>query len=115
MSSTYLDKYNTDLYYLGRRLYVNGLSVFEEMLKPFISKQNIKEYGRSAIKLFKVNKFIYNQSYVLVYNSYDIRGNKKLKTASARIDVIIGSAEYTLLLFENSDGYRRYSFFLIMS
>jgi len=92
-----------DLFYLGERDYVNGLTLFEEMLKSFIKCFSRKVKLPFLVTNFKVNKFVRHNAELVYYQSGDIQFYSRLKKASARIDVETTEDSYILLLFENND------------
>lgn len=103
MDLSSLKNYDLALYFLGKRDYVNGLTLFEEMLKPILADFRSIVSHPTYIKLFKVNNFIRTHAWVEVYRTRDIKYQPKLKMASARIDFLSDKDDYTLLLFEKSD------------
>lgn len=89
-----------DLYYLGNRDYVNGLTLFEEMLKGYSKFPHPDIAAPSMIKLFQVNRFIRNDVSIEIYKSKDIKKHPILKAASARIDLRTLLSDFSILLFE---------------
>jgi hypothetical protein len=89
-----------NFYFLGNRNYVNGLSIFEEILKTYLNDFGSGLSPLSKIKTFKINKFVRNNSWIEVYNSEDVRNNPKIRKASARIDFLTFEDQISILLFE---------------
>ena len=94
---------NINFYFLGTRDYVNGLSIFEEMLKTYLQTCSKDVSHIAKIKTFKINKFITNNSWIEFYNSAGIERNPKIKRASARIDLLTENGRISILLFEKND------------
>jgi hypothetical protein len=92
-----------NLYFLGNRDYVNGLSIFEEMLKSYLLSCGADVSHISKIKTFKINKFIRNNSWIELYKPAEIRKNPKIRKASARLDLLTDRGEVSILLFEKND------------
>ena len=62
-----------NFYFLGGRNYVNGLSIFEEMLKTYRLSCGVDFPHISKIKTFKINKFVRNNSWIELYKPVEIR------------------------------------------
>jgi hypothetical protein len=87
------------LYFLGRRDYVNGVTLFEEMLKAFSAYSHTEVTRPYHIKLCKINKFVRDNAWMEISRSEDAPPTPRLKGASVRIDLLTASGPFTLLLF----------------
>jgi len=98
-----MDRLDINFYFLGSRNYVNGLSIFEEILKTYLKTRGADLSFISKLKIFKINQFIRNNAWIEIYRPAEIRNNPKITKASARLDLLTDDGEVSILLFEKID------------
>jgi len=89
------------LFYLGKRDYVNGLTIFEEMLKSYqkIDKVSNENGFITSIKSFKINRFIRSNCFLEIKG--DNASNIISRDVAAQMHILTGeSGGKKLLLFE---------------
>lgn len=89
-----------DLFYLGERDYVNGLTLLEEMLAAYARLSGKRP---DFIKKFQVNKWVRTDAEMQAHDSETVRRNPRLREAAVRIDLTAGGPPVTLLLFGIDD------------
>ncbi len=94
---------NISLYFLGKRNYVNGLTLFEEMLNTFLICTGGDLFRLTGIIRFEIFRFLrYNCS----FEFYEIIDHKKFKYRNpvSRMDILYSNIPYRLLFYENRNS-----------
>ena len=90
-----------ELFYLGPRDYVNGLTLVEEMLAGYM---RVSGKRPEHIKKFQINKWVRTHAHLECWETARLRGNRRVREASARIDLRTGDAAESLLLFAEASA-----------
>jgi hypothetical protein len=85
-----------DLFYLGRRDYVNGLTLFEEMLKAFMQSTGSRP---EHVHRFQIQKWVRTDAVLECHRTPELRGDRRAREASVRLDLRAGNDQFSLLLF----------------
>ena len=93
------------LYFLGRRDYVNGLTMFEEMVKAFESYPSSRVVRPILIRQFRFNRFVRSHARmeILAMPPGQPAERPVLKGENARVDLMAPGADFTLLLLEKPE------------
>jgi len=108
MDKEHVGSANLDFVYLGSRNYVNGLTIFEEMIKAFMLFENTAISRPTYIKQFKVKEFLRTNARMEILMPQsgleNIFMHPWLKTANGRIDLFTAQKKaFVLLLFGKPD------------
>jgi len=90
------------LYFLGKRDYVNGLTIFEEMIETFIDAIGSSLNELKSIRSFKIASFVRHDCGLEIWKEGS-SSSRNVKNAVARMNVATKDANYILLLFEYED------------
>ncbi len=105
MSGESLGSVDLKLYFLGPRDYVNGLTMFEEMVKAFLSYPSPRVVRPTLIRQFRFNRFLraHARMEILATPPGHPPQQPVLKGENARVDLMTPGAEFTLLLLEKPE------------
>jgi len=95
-------KINVPLYFLGDRTYVNGLTLFEEMLKTGI-RGFLKEKGHIVrIRAFRVNRFVHSNGIIEIAETKSMPSGRS--PSAALMEIETGGGEIWQMAFQEEKG-----------
>jgi len=87
------------LYFLGTRDYVNGLTLFEEMISVFKTERPDLFSKMSEIKNFRVNRFVRSECYMTISLAED-----PTERSTAQLNVSLNNSEAVKICLHEREG-----------
>lgn len=95
-------KVDIPFYFLGLRSYVNGLTLFEEMIKTYLDWKQEHDTWIKAVEVFRINHFVRNACHLEIYQA-NLPQRDNVLRAAARMKIHTANSDTAHLLLMEKD------------